>query len=315
MKSKSGSETLTYQVKRKATELGADIVGVAPVERFEIPPPVGEEKIHDYTSTSHGLTEMLPGARSVIVIGLRQLTGVMEANVSDVETTYPFGNFGYVHLNRTLNTITYELALWLEERTWTTLPLGAAPAARFDYRIYRSGETTTPLRGIFRVKRAAVLAGVGRIAKSELLATQRYGTKGRLGALITTAALAGDPMLEGSPCPPNCRICVDVCPTRAISPEGRVNHVKCYSDCGRRGVTVREVIDRMMKDFPSSEPGADYLASDHSAIDGFGSRRCRVACMALCPLGENPSRELLRRSKGWEKKHPKVHLATGEDRD
>lgn len=315
MKSKSELETLTYLAKQKATELGADIVGVAPIERFEIPPPFGEEKIHDYLSTSYGLTQMLPGARSVIVIGLRQLTGVMETNVSDVQTTYPFGNFGYWHINCTLSTISYDLARWLEDRSWTTLPLGPALAVRFHYKTYRGRVIMALMRGIFGVRRAAVLAGVGRIAKSELLATQRYGTKIRLGALITTAPLEGDPILEGSPCPPDCNTCVDVCPMGAISPEGRVDHIKCYSDCGRRGATVREVIERIMKDYPLSDPGTDYLDLDNLAIDGYGSRLCRVACMALCPLGENPSPSLLSQSKEWEKKHPKVRLAARRDKD
>ena len=81
-------------VKLKATELGADIVGITPIERFDVLPRSDKLKIPNYLTTSESITRLLPGARSVIVIALRQLTGIMEANVSDVETTYPFGNFG-----------------------------------------------------------------------------------------------------------------------------------------------------------------------------------------------------------------------------
>jgi len=296
-------------VKQKATELGADIVGITPVERFDILPRSDELRIPNYLTTSETITRLLPGARSVIVVALRQLTGIMEANVSDVETTYPFGNFGYWHINCNLSAICYDLARWLEDQKWTTLPLGPALAVRFHYKAYPSKKPITLMSSIFDLRKAATLAGVGRVAKSELLATQRYGTKIRLGALITTAPLEDDRMLEGSPCPQDCTICIDTCPMSAISSDGRVDDVKCYSDCGRRGITVRQVIERIMKDYPLSEPGSNYLDPDNWTIDGYGSRVCRVVCMALCPLGENQSPILLDKSKEWMKKHSRISLA------
>ena len=296
-------------VKLKATELGADIVGITPIERFDVLPRSDKLKIPNYLTTSESITRLLPGARSVIVIALRQLTGVMEANLSDVETTYPFGNFGYWHINCNLSAICYNLARWLEDQKWTTLPLGPALAVRFHYKVYPGRKPITLMSSIFDLRKAAMLAGVGRIAKSELLATQRYGTKIRLGALVTTAPLEGDSTLEGSPCPQDCTICIDTCPMSAISSDGRVDDVKCYSDCGRRGVTVRQVIERIMKDYSLSEPGSNYLDPDNWTIDGYGSRICRVVCMALCPLGENQSPILLDKSKEWMKKHKRISLA------
>jgi epoxyqueuosine reductase QueG len=303
------SKPLTDSAKQKALELGADIVGIAPVERFSALPGSDEVELPNYFTTAKSITNMLPSARSVIVIALRQLTGIMESNVSDIETTYPFGNFGYWHINCSLSSICYDLARWLEDQKWTTLPLGPALAVRFHYKVYPGKTTIARMSSIFDLRRAAILAGVGRIAKSELLATQRYGTKIRLGAVITTAPLEGDPILDGCPCPPDCTICMDTCPMRAINTDGGVDEIKCYSDCGRRGNSSRQVIERIMKDYCLSEPGSNCLDSDNHTIDGYGSRICRVVCMALCPLGETQSSFITAKSKNWKEKHRSITLS------
>lgn len=302
-------KSLTNSVKLRALELGADIVGIAPVERFKMVTGSNEIELPNYSTTIESINRMLPNALSVVVIALRQLTGVMESNVSGVETTYPFGNFGYWHINCKLSSICYDLARWLEDEKWTTLPMGPALAVRFHYKVYPSKTTIARMSSIFDLRRAAVLAGVGRIAKSEFLATQRYGTKIRLGAVITTAPLEGDLILDGCPCPPDCTICMDTCPMGAINADGGVDEIRCYSDCGRRGTSVRQVIERIMKDYCLSEPGSNYLDSDNRTIDGYGSRICRVVCMALCPLGETQSPFIINRSREWKEEHRTITLS------
>lgn len=237
-----------------------------------------------YLPTGYSPVELLPGARSVVVVAVRVLDGVLASNLEPIETTYAFGNFGYVHLNRRLNTITHDLAGRLESLGWPSLPLGACGAARLDRAGYDEGRTVGPLHGVFSVKRAAVLAGVGRRARSGLVATPGHGTRVRLGAVITTAPLSDSPVLEDSPCPPDCRLCVKSCPMGAIGSDGVVNHVKCYSDRGRRGRTEAESLDEMSKANPALGAVEGYLPCEYSAIDGFGNRVCRSVCMAMCPL-------------------------------
>lgn len=299
MKSQSESTELVRQVKRMAIEAGADLVGVAGVERFHSPAPFDEQQICGYLPSGYEPERLLPGARSVIVLGIGHLAGVMLSNVGDLNTTYPFGAFGYVHLNRTLNSISYRLARWLEEQSWLSVPMGQCGGGRFDYEGYSRGKSVGPLYGFFSAKRAAVLAGMGRRARNGLVATPRFGTRVRLGAVITTAPLDGDPLLEGTPCPPNCSICVNACPTMAISAEGRVNHIRCYCDRGRRGTSVAQVMDAIRKAYPLPIRDLEYMTNDRESIDGTGNRLCRAACMAFCALGENPSPALLRQSKKW----------------
>ncbi|MFH1087868.1 MAG: hypothetical protein V1737_04705 [Chloroflexota bacterium] len=308
MKTASECKGLAQQIKQLAIEAGADLVGVATVDRFRSPAPFSEQEVSGYLPTGYEPERLLPGARSVVVLGIGQLVGVLLSNVGDLNTTYPFGCFGYVHLNRSLNTISYRLARWLEERSWMSVPLGQCGGARFDYHEYSQGQSAGPLHGIFSAKRAAVLAGMGRRARNGLVATPRFGTRVRLGAVITTAPLDGDPLLEGTQCPPNCSICVKACPTGAISAEGRVNHIRCYSDRGRRGTSVAQVMHAIRKAYPIPIRDAEYLTNDREAIDGTGNRLCRAACMAFCPLGENSSPVLLRQSKKWINSLSRIEL-------
>jgi epoxyqueuosine reductase QueG len=53
-------------IKKKAKELGADIVGIALVDRFE-------DEAEGYRPA-----ELLPGAKSVISVGIRQLRSYLE---------------------------------------------------------------------------------------------------------------------------------------------------------------------------------------------------------------------------------------------
>ncbi len=302
-------EALTRQVKQRAIELGADVVGVAPVERWETPPPADTERVPDYLPTGYGPTELMPTGRSVIVLGLGQLAGVIESDVSDAKTTYAFGNYGYVHLNRTLNSICVDLARWLEARSSRTLPLGPSMGGRYNHKADEDESVIAPLYGVFSLKRAAVLAGVGRKAKNGLVANPVLGVRMRLACLITAAPLESDPLLEGDPCPPDCTICMKACPTSAITLDGRVNHYKCSSDCGRKGGTWEEIKRQLKQRYPIDLPGTDFTSEDRFAIDGAGNRLCKVACLALCPLGESrPLLDVLRRAKGWETANPKVEL-------
>ena len=125
-------KALSRQIKQQAIELGADVVGIAPIERWETPPPFDTDKVRVYPQSGYKPTDLMPTARSVIVLGMGQLTSVIESNLSDAKTTYPYGNFGYVHPNRTLNAVCFELARWLEKRSCRTLPLGPIIGARFN---------------------------------------------------------------------------------------------------------------------------------------------------------------------------------------
>lgn len=300
---------LTDDMKRRAVALGADEVGIATTDRWNDPPPFAAEKVRVYPHSGYRPTELMPTARSVVMIAVRLLDGVVDTTTTACRTTAVQGNFGYVFLNRRINEITYGLAHWLEERGYRSAPLGYNIGARYDSEADVDLDIISPAYGLFSMKRAAVLAGLGRKAKNGVVASPRHGARIRLGAVLTQAPLGANPLLEGDPCPSGCDICRRVCPTQAISREGRVSHLRCFADAGRIGASYEAVKEEFKKRYPPESPGEDYTNNDYAAIDGVGNRLCKIACIALCPLGERRLPDVMRRVRDFAKVVPPVRLA------
>jgi epoxyqueuosine reductase QueG len=298
----------TEEVKRRALEMGADEVAVAPVERWAEPPPYDARSIHVYPQSGYVPTDLMPSCRSVIVVTVRLLDGVVDTTTTASRTTSVQGNFGYVFLNRRLNDITFGLSSWLEARGHRSVPMGYNIGSRYNAKADHDPSITAPAFGLFSMKRAAVLAGLGRKAKNGLVASPKHGTRMRLGGLLTAAALVADPLLEGDPCPPSCDICWRVCPTQAISREGRISHLRCYADAGRRGMDFEELKASFKQRYPAADGDDDYTLNDYLAMEGNDNRVCKIACVAFCPLGERPMPDVMRRVREFAEIVPPVRL-------
>ncbi len=197
----SGPDTpeLTKALKETAHRLGADLVSVAPAERWNEPPPFDPSTVHVYPHSGYTPTELMPSTQSVVV-AVRHLDGVIDSTTTDTKTTAMQGNFGYVLLNRKLNDITFGLALWLEEQGYRSAPLGSAGQSRYNHRADDNPDILSVGYGVFSLKRSAVLAvlaGLGRKAKNGVVASPELGVRMRLGALLTAARLESDPFLKG----------------------------------------------------------------------------------------------------------------------
>jgi epoxyqueuosine reductase QueG len=64
-------------------------------------------------------------------------------------------------------------------------------------------------------KTVATLAGMGWIGKCANLVTRETGSALRLAVVLTDAMLECGVPITKSLCPPNCKICVDICPGKA----------------------------------------------------------------------------------------------------
>lgn len=300
---------LTSIVKQKALEFGADLVKAAAVDRWGSPADFDESKVRVYPHSGYLPTELLPSARSFVMVAVRLLDGVLDTTTTNCKTTGVQGNFGYVYLNRRLHDITYGLAKWLEEAVgYRSVPLGYNIGSRYNYEADRDRTIIGPAYGLFNMKRAAVLAGLGRKARNGLVASPEFGTKMRLGCVITAAKLISDPPLEGDPCPTTCNICARVCPTGAITRDGRVDHLRCFSDVGRRGMHYAELKAAFKARYPIDFPESDYIENDYLSMDGADNRLCKIACVAFCPLGERKMPDVVRRVANFASVVPPVDL-------
>jgi len=56
-----------------------------------------------------------------------------------------------------------------------------------------------------------------------------YGTLLRPGAVVTSAELPGDPMIEDDPCPEKCDACIQACPSGALQKHGPFKKMDCLA--------------------------------------------------------------------------------------
>jgi len=180
------SEKLTAEVKETALKVGADLVGVVSAETIDAFPRhwVGW-KIQEYTQKT---TEIMEGAKSVIMLGYHVWDDILEVALRKKETwVYP----GYFPLS----TVTREVAFYLEKKDYEAI----VSPSRLPY------------------KRLAQLAGFGAFGKNSLIINPNFGPWIRLGAVLTNAEMVVDKPFEEDLCG-NCENCVDACPVNALTP-------------------------------------------------------------------------------------------------
>ncbi|MDD5706179.1 MAG: hypothetical protein PHR35_09655 [Kiritimatiellae bacterium] len=194
---------LTTAFKQYAEERRADLIGIAPIERFDGVPP------------NHHPCSIFPETRSVIVIGKRitrgTLRGVEEGTQFDI-----YGQYGLSWLcDRMLAITTISLATWLEDRRWEAVPLQDLPP-----QVPPSGVAVKPglppPNVMVDVKDAAVRAGLGEISYSGELLTPQFGPRQRFQLILTDASMDPTPLCEATICT-HCKECAKTCPLGAIS--------------------------------------------------------------------------------------------------
>ncbi|MDP2728696.1 MAG: hypothetical protein Q8P59_14305, partial [Dehalococcoidia bacterium] len=150
------------EVKQFAHSVGGDLVGIASAESLA--------KAQGYAPT-----DLLPTAKSVVVVGKRALKGfIMPGKGRAV-------SWGMIHLNLKLNEICYEVSKYIEDRGHMALPVF------FIYQTFLKPNTPT-FTAILDTKwfsyiAAASQAGLGEIGFNSLLLTPEYGAMIRLTAV------------------------------------------------------------------------------------------------------------------------------------
>ena len=183
-----------------------DVVGVADTEAWQSPLPECNPN------------EILSGCSRMVVFGKEIPRPVYTAQKHAIDL---YANVAQNYY-QTMDAVAIEAAAMLTREGHPSIPLGPYLPI-----LMREGK----FWGMVSLKHAAVRAGIGAMGKNTLLATEKFGNRLRLGAVLTTAELPAGKPLDGSLCKDECRICFEVCPVRALDGHGGIDQYKCLKKC------------------------------------------------------------------------------------
>ena len=269
-------------IRDAAMAHGMDMCGFSGIDRFDESPP------------GRHPTETLPGCKSVVVIGVRLLDGIVQTNFRayedgrfDLKGLY--GTYGYAMLpNFALTYACYGVAQVIER----TLRATATPLS--------TGPMTNGTQ--ISIRHAAVAAGLGEFGWASIVITPEFGLRNRFGVILTTAEIEPDPLYSGPKLcdPEKCTICTDVCPTKAIGLYGSENYRTCklgtygkvdFPRCQTAAEGLRKDLggteDWLVKEAPTEE---DILETRKKmpirdrGLQHHETHNCGL-CLSYCPVG------------------------------
>lgn len=190
------------KIKKFAYKFGADICGIAPIDRFD-GAPVGFHPLDIYTNT-----------KSVVVFAKKIPEGVFHS-----KSPIPYTAINDIILEETIR-ISINLSVKLEcMNNLVAVPVPTEPYEYWD-------EKKLEGRGILSLKHAGYLAGIGVIGKNTLLTNKDYGNRILLGAVLLNIELEGDQIANYKFCTESCQQCINSCPANAIDGQ-TVNQKLC----------------------------------------------------------------------------------------
>ncbi|HUS80902.1 MAG TPA: hypothetical protein VM283_06510, partial [Armatimonadota bacterium] len=190
----AGREALTAALKARALELGADLVGVGPVERWRDAPTQMKPQGH------------WPEGRYVVVVAIHHPNACVE--LGGVPTAHDIGPYAVQgQVNERLEYVQFHLARWLGRQGHRAMPIAATNIWRF--RPYK--DVVRPFGPDLSDIHAAACCGLGDIGYHGLLMTPEFGTWQRFCCMITDAPLLADPMYDGPALCDHCNACVRMC--------------------------------------------------------------------------------------------------------
>ena len=257
---------LTDDLFAHAESLGADLVGVADASDFDAIDVEKQPKAH------------MPDAKAVFTFVCRIPFGAATPHVNT-----PYLQAGYYGLEAYINKISHRSSIWLEDRGFLA---AGSPAGRdiTGLRVMKGGDNPEiELLSSFDLRFAAVKAGIGQIGINNNLITARYGSRLRIGAVITNAPLLPGKPLEYSVIPEFCKKCdfrcVKSCPAKALSGEGDVDHYRCMV-INPEKVDPEKAMNTLGRRY-SGPP--NQLASKMMGFTQNAAHTC-ARCISLCPM-------------------------------
>ncbi len=268
-------EINSKSIKEYILSKDIDLVGIASADNLILAKP------------PRPATSIMPTAKSVIVMGVAHSLGAVYADDIKIWTRNKMQN------SRILDEVAEKVSRILEREGFLTTPISADKPVEIHKVDPITGKKLKQIKTIsqFSLKHAAVSAGMGQLAKSNLLLTEEFGPHQRLCAIITEAPLEPDPRKRWNLCIEGCKRCENACPVGALK-GGRYNVDPCFGYWGygmkfpksRRGLKMLKLLIHNNKYRAAfTEMSQVYITDVDYCIN----------CMKVCPIGTK-----------WEKIRP-----------
>ena len=202
------------ELKALAKSLGADLVGIASMDRFEGAPKEMDPRY------------IMPEAKSMIVMCFRvmrgSLRGIEEGTFFSNYSAMGYGGLTYNYIPMTV----INLCKHIEDEGYEAIPIGHQSDWRgIDNQGVQKKNFSVPVREglpapdiMIHLRIAAYLAGLGEIGYSKMFLTPEFGPLQRVAFIFTDAELEYDEMYSGEPLCRKCGACVRECPGGCIPP-------------------------------------------------------------------------------------------------
>lgn len=253
----------------------------------------------------HRPVDLLPTAKSIIVFGRRMIDGavqsefrVFENKQMAAQTSYA-DHAHYLAVNFLMLNAVYNVAEHLER----TYKINAMPVTFSKMQSVEPEGLPVPQfvdaykAGLpLDIAKAAAAAGLGEIAYNHRFVTEDAGPRVNMVAIVTDMEFDEyDKPREGeSLCDPSkCTICRDVCPTHAISGNGKLAEINCKG-CGVACFGMRKELNPRTRaviesDNPSDEEYGKAIKDLQNGVgqqmlDHLAEFYCDK-CLVYCPIG------------------------------
>ncbi|MBC7288805.1 MAG: (4Fe-4S)-binding protein [Armatimonadetes bacterium] len=193
------------QVKQRALEAGADLVGIGDMARFEGAPLDFDPRY------------IFPEARAIIGLGFRIHRGLLRG-IEEGTFFAAYPSMGYANINDVHAPIALRAVGNLLEDHGYEAVLYQNTSVRYGANAGRPVRPGYPRPDVFlHFRIAAFICGMGEIGYSKVFLTPQFGPRQRFAFIITDAPLEPDPLYDGPPLCDRCMRCVAECPAGAIS--------------------------------------------------------------------------------------------------
>jgi epoxyqueuosine reductase len=187
------SQMTAIRIKLLAKNLGADLCGIAPVDRFNSAPD------------GFRPNDIYSKAKSVIAYAKRL----------PIEVLYAESPIPYTHVNSLIafevDRLSLAFSLHLQDMGITNVMIPSDDPYESWNQEQQHGQA------ILSMRHAGVFAGLGKLGKNNLLINEKYGNMVQLGAILTDCELAYDEIAEYDVCPDGCFLCIKSCPQNALN--------------------------------------------------------------------------------------------------